>query len=87
MYSSVRRRKNGWNASVRDMLRLGVLLIHEGVWDGQRLLDADWIQKMTHAAFEDANTGYGYLTWLGATCAPFPIWPRAATAALRVSGS
>jgi hypothetical protein len=31
------------------------------------LLDAEWIYRMTHPAFEDANTGYGYLTWLNAS--------------------
>lgn len=64
----------GWNATLRDMLRLGVLLMHEGSYNGERLLDADWVYKMTHAAFEDANTGYGYLTWLGTSCAPAPRW-------------
>jgi len=65
----------GWNATVRDMLRLGVLLIHGGTWDGERLLDDEWVHKMTHAAFEDASTGYGYLTWLGTSCGPQPRWP------------
>ncbi|MGL1903623.1 MAG: beta-lactamase family protein [Fibrobacterales bacterium] len=63
----------GWNTTVRDMARLGLLIIHEGVWNGQRILDESWIYKMTHPAFEDAQKSYGYLTWLGASCAPSPI--------------
>jgi hypothetical protein len=47
-----------------DMGRIGTLLMHGGMWNGNRILDADWIYKMTHPSFEDANTGYGYLTWL-----------------------
>ena len=53
-----------WTATVRDMARVGLLILHDGVWNGERLLDASWTYKMTHPSFEDANTGYGYLTWL-----------------------
>ncbi|MDH4282771.1 MAG: serine hydrolase [Myxococcales bacterium] len=53
-----------WSSTVRDMARLGLLILNGGVWAGERLLDEEWIDKMTHPAFEDANTGYGYLTWL-----------------------
>ncbi|MFM7736452.1 MAG: hypothetical protein ACKPBU_10805 [Alphaproteobacteria bacterium] len=53
-----------WQSTVRDMARLGLLLLNDGVWSGRRVLGSDWIYKMTHPSFEDANTGYGYLTWL-----------------------
>ncbi|MET0343699.1 MAG: hypothetical protein ABW252_21985 [Polyangiales bacterium] len=53
-----------WNATLGDMLRLGVLIIHQGVWSGERVLGADWAYKQVHPAFEDGNTAYGYLTWL-----------------------
>lgn len=56
-----------WHSNLRDMARLGVLLVHDGVWDQQRLLSSDWVYKITHPAFEDANTGYGYLTWTAAS--------------------
>ena len=49
---------------LRDMARLGLLLTHDGYYDGQQVVDADWVYKMTHPAFEDANNAYGYLTWL-----------------------
>lgn len=55
---------HGWYGTVRDMARLGLLILNDGVWAGERLLEETWIQKITHPAFEDANTGYGYLTWL-----------------------
>ena len=57
----------GWGSNLLDMARLGVLLVHDGVYDQQRILSEEWVYKMTHPAFEDANTGYGYLTWLGAS--------------------
>jgi hypothetical protein len=53
-----------WQSTVRDMARVGLLMLRGGVWSGQRLVEAAWIDKMTHPAFEDANTGYGYLTWV-----------------------
>jgi hypothetical protein len=56
-----------WQAPLREMARLGLLMLNDGVWNGQRIVDADWIYKMTHPAFEDADTGYGYLTWLNAS--------------------
>lgn len=53
-----------WQSTVGDMARLGLLLLNDGVWSGRRILGSDWVYKMTHPSFEDANTGYGYLTWL-----------------------
>ncbi len=55
-----------WYSDLRDMARLGLLLVHDGIWDRQRLLSEEWVYKMTHPAFEDANTAYGYLTWVAA---------------------
>jgi hypothetical protein len=54
------------SSTVLDMARVGTLFVHRGMWGGKRVLGADWVYKMTHPAFEDANTGYGYLTWLNA---------------------
>jgi hypothetical protein len=55
-----------WRSTVRDMARVGLLILNRGVWNGMRLLSEDWVYKMTHPAFEDANTSYAYLTWLAA---------------------
>src|SRR4029079_2773541 len=56
-----------WSTTVRDMARVGLLLLRGVVWSGERLLDVEWIYRMTHPSFEDANTGYGYLTWLNSS--------------------
>ncbi|MFZ1866423.1 MAG: hypothetical protein WAU39_19545, partial [Polyangiales bacterium] len=45
-----------WHSTVRDMARLGLLLMNGGMWNGERLLDEAWVYKLTHPAFEDANT-------------------------------
>jgi hypothetical protein len=56
-----------WSSTLREMARVGLLMLNDGVWNGKRVVDAEWIYKMTHPSFEDANTGYGYLTWLNAS--------------------
>jgi hypothetical protein len=56
-----------WVTDVFDMAKLGQLMLRGGAWNGERLLDADFVHRMTHPSFEDANTGYGYLTWLNAS--------------------
>jgi CubicO group peptidase (beta-lactamase class C family) len=69
------------STTVRDMARIGLLMLHGGVWSGERILAEDWVYKMTHPAFEDSNLSYGYLTWLispandpdGETCAPWAV--------------
>ncbi len=53
-----------WSSTVRDMLRVGLFILNRGVWDGERRMSESWAYKMTHPAFEDGNTAYGYLTWL-----------------------
>ena len=55
-----------WDSTIRDMGRLGLLILNDGVWAGERLLSSEWIDKITHPGLEDSNTAYGYLTWLSA---------------------
>ena len=81
-----------WSTTLNDMLRLGTLLMHRGVWAGQRVLDESWVYKMTHVAFEDSNSGWGYLARLTTrqvrggeantttaetdACTPVAVWPH-----------
>jgi CubicO group peptidase (beta-lactamase class C family) len=53
-----------WETTVREMARVGLLLLNDGMWNGVRLLDREWVYRMTHPSFEDSNPAYGYLTWL-----------------------
>jgi CubicO group peptidase (beta-lactamase class C family) len=75
-------------SNVRDLARLGQLVLQRGRWQGRQLIDEEYLYRMTHPAFEDANTGYGYLTYVNAAknwswptstadtyCAPFGRWP------------
>lgn len=59
--------------SVRDMARLGYLMLREGNWDGEQLISKDWIHKMTtpvstlkevSATSKTTRYSYGYMWWL-----------------------
>ncbi len=50
----------------RDMAKLGQLLLDEGVWDGERLISAEYIAEATQNQIADvSDTEYGYLFWMG----------------------
>jgi len=44
----------------RDMAKLGTLWLHDGVWDGQRLLPVGWIDEARHAKVEMGLPGWRY---------------------------
>jgi CubicO group peptidase (beta-lactamase class C family) len=46
-----------------DLARLGQLALQEGVWEGQRLIDASWFQESFAQASAHAESG-GLLWWL-----------------------
>ena len=63
-----------WHGSLLDMARLGLAILHGGVYGGERIADARYVYNLTHPAFEDGSTRYGYLTWMnGTTCTPRAI--------------
>jgi hypothetical protein len=79
-----------WSTTLQDMLRMPLLLMHHGLWNGERVLDERWAYKMTHVSFEDSNRGWGYLTRLTTragtadsnsttaetdACTPVATWP------------
>jgi len=50
-------------ARADDWMRVGLLLLRRGLWNGRQLVDAGWIGHML--APSSPNPGYGYLTWIG----------------------
>jgi CubicO group peptidase (beta-lactamase class C family) len=48
---------NGLTFKPIDLLKLGALHAQDGVWNGQRLLPADWV---AHATRTHSDGGYGY---------------------------
>ncbi len=49
----------------RDLLKIGVLYLNDGVWDGRRLLPAGWVEASWQPRFRSPwnGMGYGGLWW------------------------
>ena len=52
---------SGIYVSSRELARFGYLALHNGVWDGQQLIPAWWMELATKAS-QELNSTYGY-TW------------------------
>jgi CubicO group peptidase (beta-lactamase class C family) len=87
----------GAKATCLDLARFGLLLLHQGQWDGQQVVPASYVDAATTTS-TPLNVAYGYLLWLnraGLIKGPLgnsgqgPIWPDApadAFAALGLGG-
>jgi len=58
----------GWGLQLRprDMAKLGYLYLHDGMWDGQRIVSAAWVKAAVapHTATDSKlGLGYGYQWW------------------------
>lgn len=59
----------GVEMATRNWARLGQLLLQDGVWDGHRLLDRDWMTDVQHG--NAVNACYSLLFWPDSPgCAP-----------------
>lgn len=56
----------GLNLSARELARVGYLLLHGGVWDGEQVVPRDWIDLATKPS-QEFNPHYGYAIWTNAT--------------------
>jgi CubicO group peptidase (beta-lactamase class C family) len=50
-------------STIRDQAKLGWLWLDDGVWNGEKLLDTEYIKAATEPSF-DFQSVYGYLWWL-----------------------
>ena len=51
------------NATARDWLRIGIIILNEGRFKGKQIVPESWIKEMKTPSVTNPN--YGYLTWLG----------------------
>jgi CubicO group peptidase (beta-lactamase class C family) len=56
----------GWGLRLtpREMAKLGYLFLHNGQWDGQQIVSAQWVENATRSYTETGDSlGYGYQWW------------------------
>ncbi len=64
--------KGGWGMYMKleDIMKFGKLFLDGGIWNGERLLSAEWIAEMTKKQTDTPESmnlhGYGYHVWMGA---------------------
>jgi CubicO group peptidase (beta-lactamase class C family) len=79
-------------ACARDWARFGLLYLHDGVWEGERLLPEGWVdytRTPIKAKWTRENGGYGAHFWLNASNDPEKIglrWPSVPEDAFMCSG-
>jgi CubicO group peptidase (beta-lactamase class C family) len=80
----------GWGLQLTpgDMAKLGYLYLHEGQWDGQQIVPADWVRQATreHVASDAPGRGYGYQWWTYPSLAGYAALGRGGQAIFVVPG-
>jgi CubicO group peptidase (beta-lactamase class C family) len=62
--SGFEKMESGINARAIDFAKLGSLYLHEGEWNGRRILPAEWVRESTAVSDEhDPSSAYGYWWW------------------------
>lgn len=62
--SGFEKMESGINARAIDFVKLGSLYLHEGDWNGKRILPASWVRGSTAMSTEhDPSSDYGYWWW------------------------
>jgi CubicO group peptidase (beta-lactamase class C family) len=65
--SGFEKMESGLNARPRDYARFGLLVLHNGVWNGRRIVSRDWVRAATGAdnpTDQASYYGYRYFWWL-----------------------
>lgn len=53
----------GFNASARDLARIGLMMLNEGKGNDRQIISAEWVRESTRPA-GGPGPGYGYQWWL-----------------------
>jgi CubicO group peptidase (beta-lactamase class C family) len=65
--SGFEKMESGLNARAVDYARFGLLLLHNGEWNGRQIVSRDWVRAATRAGTTPDPAyyqGYGYFWWL-----------------------
>jgi CubicO group peptidase (beta-lactamase class C family) len=67
--SGFEKMESGLNARAVDYARFGLLFLHDGEWNGRRIVSEDWVRAATGADTTSGSASYfsyGYFWWLDA---------------------
>lgn len=56
-------KNNVFYSTPRSMARFGLLLLSEGIWEGQEIWEGKYFDEMVKSS-QELNPSYGFLTWL-----------------------
>ncbi|HYN09058.1 MAG TPA: serine hydrolase [Vicinamibacterales bacterium] len=58
--------EGGLYLTAEDLAKIGYLYLHDGVWDGKRILPAGWVRNATtrHATAVGGGWDYGFQWWI-----------------------
>jgi CubicO group peptidase (beta-lactamase class C family) len=76
-------------ATPRDWARFGLLYLHDGVWQGERILPEGWVKYSATPTPKAPQGQYGAMFWLNAGVKGNPsdrIWPNAPTDSFAARG-
>jgi CubicO group peptidase (beta-lactamase class C family) len=63
--SGFEKMESGLNATPRDYARFGEMFLHDGVWNGERIVPEEWVREATAAdATADPAEHYQYFWWI-----------------------
>jgi CubicO group peptidase (beta-lactamase class C family) len=54
----------GFNATVRDLSRIGLMMLNEGKGNGRQIIPAQWVRDSVQPGTPGPGPGYGYQWWL-----------------------
>lgn len=57
---------NGFALDIYDMAKFGELYLNNGVWEGEQIIPADWVEQSTTVQFDrsSGSADYGYQWWV-----------------------
>ncbi len=68
---------HGLHAKPRDLLKIGQLVLQNGKWEGQQLVDSSWVSQATQTQVQtpdDYGWNYGYYWWMVPEWNGFSAW-------------
>lgn len=65
--SGFEKMESGFNATALDLAKLGRLFLRNGDWDGDRILNPDWVRASVRPDSIGGRPRYGYFWWVRPT--------------------